>query len=326
MKVILVAGATGQQGGSVIRALSDSEDYLCLALTRNPESPKAQKLQTLKNVKLVSGDLNDIQQLRKVFEDAKSTPTNAIWGVFVALEYPGLGANAEGEERQGKNIATVAQEFQVQSYIYTTSCMLPFPDDKPPIPKTTRHSKISIEKHVASLDMPWTILRPGFFMENFNTSVSGRFTGAAVQNCMSPNVKLQLLTVEDVGRFSRMIFDDPSKLNHKIIDLATPGLDAQERSQTFLETAGYDIPSIPSVIIHTVYWLNRHVQNMVGDFVQSDDMRKSDPKGYDANIQEAASHMKLVGFEEWARKLNQGVDRETNEHGVTIWGLLSKRT
>ncbi|CUA68306.1 hypothetical protein RSOLAG22IIIB_07834 [Rhizoctonia solani] len=324
MKVILVAGATGQQGGSVIRALSDSEDYICLALTRNPETPKAQKLHHLKNVKLISGNLNDIQQLRAIFEDARSAPEGAIWGVFVALEYPGLGGNAESEENQGKNIATVAQEFQVQSYIYTTSCMLPFPDDKPPIPKTTRHSKVSIEKHVASLDMPWTILRPGFFMENFNTSVSGRFTGAAVQYCMSPDVKLQLLTVDDVGRFSRMIFDNPMKLNHKTIDVATAGLDAQERSQTFLRAAGYDIPSIPSLIIHTVYWLNRHVQNMVGDFVQSDELRKLDPKGYDANLQEASNHMKLVNFEEWARRSNQ--NREVNEHGVTVWGLLSKRT
>jgi uncharacterized protein YbjT (DUF2867 family) len=99
MNVILVAGATGQQGGSVIRALSDSEDYFCLALTRNPESQKAQKLKPMKNVKLVRGDLNDVQELRTVFEDAKSDPSGAIWGVFVALEYPGLGANADGEEK-----------------------------------------------------------------------------------------------------------------------------------------------------------------------------------------------------------------------------------
>ncbi|CCO29112.1 hypothetical protein BN14_03114 [Rhizoctonia solani AG-1 IB] len=156
MKVILVAGATGQQGGSVIRALSDSEDYFCLALTRNPESQKAQKLKPMKNVKLLKGDLNDVQQLRAVFEDAKSDPSGAIWGVFVALEYPGLGANADSEERQGKNIAAIAQEFGVESYIFSSTVMLPSLEDKPPIPGTDRYAKTSIEKYVASLTIPWT--------------------------------------------------------------------------------------------------------------------------------------------------------------------------
>ncbi|CAE6474843.1 unnamed protein product [Rhizoctonia solani] len=290
MKVILVAGATGQQGGSVIRALSDSENYLCLALTRNPDSSKALKLKSFKNVELVAGDLNDIQQLRSIFENAKSSPTGAIWGVFVALEYPGLGGNAEGEERQGKNLATVAHEFQVQSYIYTSSCLLPFPDNKPPIPKTTRHSKLSIESHISSLDMPWTLWK----------------------------------TLADSAEPSLM--QNPLKFNHKIIDVANAGLTQQDRNETFLKAAGYDIPSAPSFIITSIYWMNIHVQNMIGDFVQSDDLRKLDPRGYDANIQEGKSHMKLVSFEEWARRLNRNADGDINEHGVTLWGLLTRRT
>ncbi|KAG8742334.1 hypothetical protein FRC11_014412, partial [Ceratobasidium sp. 423] len=319
MRVVLVAGATGQQGGSVIRALVESEDYLCLALTRNPKSPKAQKLKDLKNVKLVSGDLNDIQQLRAIFEEAKSAPTGAIWGVFVALEYPGLGGNATSEKRQGKNIATVAQEFQVQSYIYTSSCLLPFPEHKPPIPGTTRYSKVSIEEHISSLDMPWTYV-PFFSPRHYD--FEQWFTGAAVKYCMSPEVKLQLVTVDDVGRFSRSVFDDPLKFNHRIIDVATAGLDAEARDQMFLRAAGHPIPTVPSFIIRPIYWMNIHVQNMVGDFVQSDDMRRADPNGYDANIQEGINHMKLVSFEEWAQRSNP--DKEVNEHGVTLWGLLTR--
>ncbi|CAE6482569.1 unnamed protein product [Rhizoctonia solani] len=102
MKVILVVGATGQQGNAVIRTLSSSEDYFCLALTRDLESPRAQRLKSFKNLKLVSGNLNDIEQLRVIFEDAKSTTTGTIWGVFVALAFPGLGKSAEEEEKQGK--------------------------------------------------------------------------------------------------------------------------------------------------------------------------------------------------------------------------------
>ncbi|KDN39421.1 hypothetical protein RSAG8_08827, partial [Rhizoctonia solani AG-8 WAC10335] len=222
MNVILVAGATGQQGSSVIRALSKSEDYLCLALTRNPDSPKAQKLRPLKN-------------------DVKATPTGAIWGVFVALEYPGLGANAEGEERQGKNIATVAQEFQVQSYIYTTSCLLPFPDDKPPILERL----VTVNYLLKPIFLPWICLGralrssdPAFSWRisipqspadlparQFNTACRPTSNFSFCPSCLQ--------TVDDVGRFSRMGFDDPSKLNHKIIAVATAGLDAQERSKRF---------------------------------------------------------------------------------------------
>jgi hypothetical protein len=47
MKVVLVVGATGQQGNAVIRALIESENYLCLALIRNLDSqgPTAKILQ-----------------------------------------------------------------------------------------------------------------------------------------------------------------------------------------------------------------------------------------------------------------------------------------
>ncbi|KAJ1306496.1 hypothetical protein OPQ81_007498 [Rhizoctonia solani] len=326
MKVVLIVGATGQQGSSVIRALTDSEDYSCLALTRSPESYKAQKLKSLKNLTLVSGDLNEIEQLRTIFEDAKAAPTGAIWGVFVALEHPGLGANAEGEERQGKNIATVAQEFRVQSYIYSSTAMLPFPDDKPPIPGTSHYSKVSIEKHVSSMDVPWTIIRPGFIMENFNSSIAGRFTNAAVQYCMPPESKLQLTALDDIGRFSRLIFDGPHKFDGKTIDIATAGLTPQECSQIFVQATGCDIPSVPRFVMSVIYWLNQDVRNMIGSFVQSDDLRRLDPKGYDANVQEAASHMKLTSFETWARNLNQKDEREVNDHRVTLWGLITRRT
>jgi hypothetical protein len=50
----------------------------------------------------VSADLNEIQQLRTVFENAMSSSTGRIWGVFVALAFPGMGVSAEGEEKQAK--------------------------------------------------------------------------------------------------------------------------------------------------------------------------------------------------------------------------------
>ena len=102
---ILVVGATGKQGRALIEALrptSDSDDipFRVLALTRSASSPSAQRLVQERHVQVVEGDLDSAESLRKVYENANSL--GGIWGVYCVLAYPGLGANADGEERQGK--------------------------------------------------------------------------------------------------------------------------------------------------------------------------------------------------------------------------------
>ena len=104
MKTILVTGATGRQGKALIYALagdSDSEPgFHILALTRKAAAPSAKQLSQEKNVTVVEGDLNSPDSVRKIFEDNKDK--GGIWGVFCVLAFPGLGANADGEEKQGK--------------------------------------------------------------------------------------------------------------------------------------------------------------------------------------------------------------------------------
>jgi hypothetical protein len=78
-----------------------------LALTRDASSATAKKLAEEPHVSVVQGDLNHEESIRKIFEDAKSGGEQ-IWGVFAVLAYPGLGANADGEEKQGK-VGTAAE-------------------------------------------------------------------------------------------------------------------------------------------------------------------------------------------------------------------------
>lgn len=111
-KTILITGATGKQGRALIDALcsgpsqdpTDSltvpDSFRILALTRKADSPGGQHLAKDRNVEVVEGDLDSPESIRKIFEDAKRL--GGIWGVYCVLAYPGLGANAEGEERQGK--------------------------------------------------------------------------------------------------------------------------------------------------------------------------------------------------------------------------------
>jgi len=105
-RTILVTGSTGRQGHALVTALSSStEQFNVLALTRDPNSIAAQQLlkETERNgnltVSLIQGDLDDSKSIRGIFEDAEKG--GGIWGVFAVFAFPGLGANADGEAKQG---------------------------------------------------------------------------------------------------------------------------------------------------------------------------------------------------------------------------------
>jgi nucleoside-diphosphate-sugar epimerase len=109
MRNILVAGATGKQGRALIRALlhptatSPEQDLQIFALTRKASSPAAKRLAEANpsNLKIVEGNLEERDSIVKIFEDVKKEDSG-IWGVFCVLAFPGMGAEATGEERQGK--------------------------------------------------------------------------------------------------------------------------------------------------------------------------------------------------------------------------------
>lgn len=104
-KLILVTGATGNQGRALIHALKldDSTGFHVWGLTRTLSSPPANRLAShnTQHLTVVEGNLDSPQSVRKLFEDAKKD-YGGIWGVFCVLAFPGLGANADGEEKQGK--------------------------------------------------------------------------------------------------------------------------------------------------------------------------------------------------------------------------------
>src|SRR5258706_8668454 len=105
---ILVTGATGKQGGSVIKALLANPppfDYEILALTRKTTSTSAKALASNPNVILIEGDLDDCEA---IFNTAGGIGT--IWGVF-CVSFPDLKSKVEGHETtQGNNLVNAAIE------------------------------------------------------------------------------------------------------------------------------------------------------------------------------------------------------------------------
>jgi uncharacterized protein YbjT (DUF2867 family) len=80
-RTVLITGATGKQGGSVVTALLKSKtDIEILAVTRDASSGGAQKLQgKSSNIKFVEGNLDEPE---KIFANAHKATSQAIWGVF----------------------------------------------------------------------------------------------------------------------------------------------------------------------------------------------------------------------------------------------------
>ncbi|KAK3338507.1 hypothetical protein B0H65DRAFT_435699 [Neurospora tetraspora] len=108
-KTIVVIGATGSQGGSVVRRLLQNPSYHIRALTHSPTSATSQSLAS-KGVEVVSSDVNDPSTLGPAFANAYAIfAVTAYWPSF-----PTLGRHGAGEEelQQYKNIATAASKVE----------------------------------------------------------------------------------------------------------------------------------------------------------------------------------------------------------------------
>src|SRR5919112_3623770 len=165
-KMIAVTGATGQQGGAVARKLL-ADGWKVRALTRDTNKPAAQELASL-GAEIFAGDMEDRAQLDAAFKD--------VYGVFSVQNYWLPNVGFEGEVRQGKNVVDAAKAAGVQHLVYSSVGAA-----HRGMGQKHFESKWQIEQYIHSLDIPYTILRPAFFMENYNWSrayiLNGIFTG-----------------------------------------------------------------------------------------------------------------------------------------------------
>lgn len=105
--LVLVTGATGNQGGAVARHLL-AQGLKVRALTRDTNSPKAQALAKLGS-QVVLGDLNDI--------DSLDAALRGVHNVFAVQDYWAKDVGFEGEVKQGKNLANAARKAGVEHFV-----------------------------------------------------------------------------------------------------------------------------------------------------------------------------------------------------------------
>ncbi|CAG8397779.1 unnamed protein product [Penicillium salamii] len=242
MPAVLITGATGKQGGSLIRSLVARKSPLeILAVIRNPQSHSAQKLAKLSsNIRLVEGNLDDPAAL---FKTAQNLTQSAIWGVYSVQTAIGNGAS---EERQGKALVDESLKQKVQFFVYSSV-------DRGGDASYTSATKIphfinkhNIEHHLVdkskNTDMKWFILRPTAFYENL---VPG-FFGKVFATCFKMALKgkpLQMVATDDIGFFGAEAFMNPEKYQNQSLSLAGDDLTYDQFASIFEQKTGQPIPS-----------------------------------------------------------------------------------
>jgi uncharacterized protein YbjT (DUF2867 family) len=215
-KTILVTGATGQQGGAVVRSLS-AHGWKVRALVRDLEKPAAKHL-AKNNVELRQGDLFTPASLEEALK--------GVYGVF-SVQTPAESVGAE--IIQGKFLADAAQKARVQHFVYSS---VGGAERESGIPHF--ESKWQIEKHIRTLGLPATILRPVFFMDNFAS-----YFGASIKQHntlllpLHPQTRLQMIATENIGSFAALAFEQPSSFVGKALEIAGDELSMMELAETF---------------------------------------------------------------------------------------------
>ena len=222
-RLIVVTGATGKQGGAVARSLLD-RGFRIRAFTRNPQKPEAQALAD-RGAEVVQGDMEDRSIAERALEEA--------YGVFSVQNFWETGY--DGEVQQGKTVADAAKTAGVEHFVYSS------------VGSAHRQTGIShfeskweVEEYVRELDLPYTILRPVFFMQNWER-MRGMVLGGTLAQPLDPDKPFQQVAVEDIGAFAAIAFENPERWIGREVDLAGDEPTMPEIAETFGRVIGREV-------------------------------------------------------------------------------------
>ncbi|TVY58151.1 NmrA-like family domain-containing protein 1 [Lachnellula cervina] len=233
---LLITGATGKQGGSLIKALRErNAPFEILALTRNTQSAGAKALSS-SNLTVVQGDSKNPAP---IFEAHKP-----IYGVFcITALAPGKAAD---EEAQAKPLIDSAIKNNVEHFVFASVDRGGPASENNPTDIPHFASKHRIEKYLKEQivekgsKMQYTILRPVCFMDNLTPNFMGKgFTSMWAGLGDKP---LQLISSRDIGLFAARAFMDPESYQGRAISLAGDELNISQARKVFKDALGDDLP------------------------------------------------------------------------------------
>jgi uncharacterized protein YbjT (DUF2867 family) len=202
---VLVTGATGNQGCATARHLL-AQGFAVRAMTHQPHSGKAAYLSAL-GAEVVYGTLDDPSLMYSALHQVR-----AVFAV-VDSRHPIFSK----EEERAKRLAYLAKEQDVEQFVYSSVASAREPRGVPHFEIKSR-----IEQTIRDLRFnSHTFLRGAFLMESLlDTTIFPEIVSGKLVSPISPNVRLQLISADDVAKFALFSFCNPDLVNGVEIDLA----------------------------------------------------------------------------------------------------------
>jgi uncharacterized protein YbjT (DUF2867 family) len=249
-KVIAVTGATGAQGGGLVRAiLADPNcDFSARAVTRDANSEAARALAKA-GAEVVAADLDDAESMKKAFDGA--------YGAYCVTFY-WAHKSPEKELEQAQTLANSAKRAAVQHVIWSTledtRKWVPLDDDRMPtlmekykVPHYDAKGEADQYFHAAGA--PTTYLLTSFYWDNFIYFGSGpkrAEDGTLILALPMGDKKLPGIAAEDIGKCAFGVFKRGNDLTGKRVGIAGEHLSGAEMAEKMSRALGepvryYDI-------------------------------------------------------------------------------------
>ena len=241
-KIIAVVGATGAQGGGLVRAIlgDPAGGFAARALTRNVESPRARELAAL-GAEVVAADLDDRASLERAFAGA--------WGAFCVTNF-WEHFSPDREKAQARAMAEAAKRTGLQHVIWSTledtRRWVPLSDDRMPtlmgsykVPHFD--AKGESDRTFAELGVPTTFLLTSFYWDNlihFGMGPKPAGDGTLAFTLPMGGAKLPGIAAADIGRCAYGIFKRGGELIGKTVGIAGEHLSGEEMAAALGKALG----------------------------------------------------------------------------------------
>lgn len=244
-RIIAVVGATGAQGGGLVRAILDEHGgpFSARALTRDPRSEKAAEL-ARRGAEVVHADLDDPQSLRRAFEGA--------WGAYCVTNF-WEHHSPERELQQARNMAEAAKAAGLLHVVWSTledtrrqvslgDTRMPTLMGKYKVPHFD--AKGEADHFFTDLGLPTTFFMAAFYWENFIYFGMGPQRGPdGMLGITLPmgDKKLPGIAAEDIGRCAHGVFKAGDVYVGRTVGVAGDQLTGQEMAMAFSRAVGQEV-------------------------------------------------------------------------------------
>jgi len=244
-KIITVFGATGAQGGGLVRAiLSDkNSEFTARAVTRDKNSDKAKALADL-GAEVVSADIDDAESIKKALE-------GAYGAFFVTFFWDHF--SAEKEYQQVTDFVNAAKDSDLKHIIWSTledtRILVPLEDDRMP----TLQGKYKVphfdgkgaaDKLFTEAGLPVTFLRTSFYWDNLIYFGMGPKKGEDGNYYIAfpmDDKKLPGMAAEDIGKCAYGIFKKDGEVTGKTIGVTGEKLSGAEMAEKLSKSLGINV-------------------------------------------------------------------------------------